>query len=137
MSLADHEHSAERLSDASDWALAQRLWTFMKPHRVQFFSALSLYLPITIAVIAEPWVIGTAIDRYMKSTSPRGRTTLGITDLAFSVSVWCFCGVCLVGQQLLMQRFGQNTLLDLRRAGFKEGDAVGNGGLRPRARGTG
>ncbi|HBU47054.1 MAG TPA: hypothetical protein DEB46_01965 [Myxococcales bacterium] len=121
MSLADHEHSAERLSDASDWALAQRLWTFMKPHRVQFFSALSLYLPITIAVIAEPWVIGTAIDRYMKSTSPVGERLLGITDLALlGIGLVLFCGVCLVGQQLLMQRFGQNTLLDLRRAGFKK-----------------
>ena len=121
MSLADHEHRAERLSDASDWVLAQRLWAFMKPHRLQFYSALALYLPITVAVIAEPWVIGTAIDRYMKSSGPAGERLMGITDLALlGIGLVLFCGLCLVAQQLLMQRFGQNTLVDLRGAGFKK-----------------
>ncbi len=121
MSLADHEHRAERLSDASDWTLAKRLWAFMRPHKLQFFAALSLYLPITAAVVAEPWIIGAAIDRYMQAEGPVGERLVGVTDLALlGIGLVLFCGCCLVLQQLLMQRFGQNTLLDLRGAGFKK-----------------
>lgn len=121
MSLEQHEHQAERLTDASDWTLAKRLWVYMQPHRLMFWSALLLYIPMTAALIAEPWIIGTAIDRYMKGEGSAADRLVGVTDLALlGIGLVLFFGICMVVQQLLMQRFGQDTLLDLRRKAFQK-----------------
>ena len=76
-----HEHRVERLSGLSDGQLVLRLWRYLKPHRVFLVVALVLYLPITAAMMIEPWLIGEAIDRYMSGLGSQAERLSGVTSL--------------------------------------------------------
>ncbi len=119
MTQPGHEHREERLSDLTDAQLIGRLWHYLKPHRRYLYIALVLYLPITGAMLLEPWLIGEAIDRYMKATGSsadrlQGITQLGLLGLAVALGYALSLGL----QQLCLQRLGLNTLRDLRTTAF-------------------
>ena len=79
MSQPTHEHREERLSDLNDRQLIVRLWAFMKPHRIFLIIALILYVPIVGAMMLEPWLIGEAVDRYLKAEGTSSDRLAGIT----------------------------------------------------------
>jgi ATP-binding cassette, subfamily B, multidrug efflux pump len=116
-----HEHRAERLSDLGDGALIKRLWPYMAPHRRLFITALLLYIPITAAIIAEPYIIGEAIDRFMQGNGNTPERLAGLTHLALlGLGVVVLAGALLMAQQLCMQRLGLLTLRDLRSKAFNK-----------------
>jgi ATP-binding cassette subfamily B multidrug efflux pump len=116
-----HEHRAERLSGLGDGALIKRLWPYLKPHRRLFAAALLLYIPITAAIIAEPYIIGEAIDQFMQGGGDRADRLAGITQLALlGLGVVLAAGALLMAQQLCMQRLGLLTLRDLRSRAFNK-----------------
>jgi ATP-binding cassette subfamily B multidrug efflux pump len=119
MTDLSHEHRVERLSGLSDGQLVLRLWRYLKPHRVFLVVALVLYLPITAAMMIEPWLIGEAIDRYMSGLGSQAERLSGVTSLGLiGVSVALGYALCFALQQLCLQRLGLNALRDLRRTSF-------------------
>ncbi len=119
MTQPTHEHRDERLSDLTDPQLIVRLWAFMRPHRVFLIIALILYIPIVGAMMLEPWLIGEAIDRYLKGSGTSADRLAGITWFGLVGVGAAVAGAVALGlQQLCLQRLGLNTLRDLRRTTF-------------------
>jgi ATP-binding cassette subfamily B protein len=119
MNQPTHEHRDERLSDLTDPQLIARLWTYMKPHRVFLVIALILYAPIIGAMMIEPWLIGEAIDAYLKGEGSSADRLAGITRFGLIGVAVALGGALAMGlQQLCLQRLGLNTLRDLRRTTF-------------------
>ena len=119
MTQPRHEHRDERLSDLNDGQLVLRLWAFLRPHRRYLWVALFLYLPITAAMLLEPWLIGEAIDRYMKADGSSADRLSGVTQLGLmGLGVALVFAMSLGLQQLCLQRLGINTLRDLRKTAF-------------------
>ena len=119
MSQPSHTHRDERLSDLTDAQLIVRLWLYMKPHRRLLFTALLLYIPIVGAMMLEPWLIGEAIDEYLKGAGSSAERLAGVTHYGLIGVAAALGGAAAMGlQQLCLQRLGLNTLRDLRRTTF-------------------
>ena len=119
MSQPTHTHRDERLSDLTDAQLIVRLWLYMKPHRSLLFTALLLYIPIVGAMMLEPWLIGEAIDEYLKGAGSSAERLAGVTHYGLIGVAAALGGAAAMGlQQLCLQRLGLNTLRDLRRTTF-------------------
>ncbi len=104
-------HREEALGKTYDLALIQRLWRYVRPYRTQFFVAL-LCLPVTSCfLLAQPYLLKVAVDRYMTQNDPGG---LAMTGLLF--------GGALIGEFLFFyiqfnatMSVAQKSLADLRR----------------------
>ena len=104
-------HREEALGKTYDLALIQRLWRYVRPYRAQFFVAL-LCLPVTsVFLLAQPYLLKVAVDRYMTQNDPGG---LAMTGLLF--------GGALIGEFLFFyiqfnatMSMAQKSLADLRR----------------------
>ena len=104
-------HREEALGKTYDLALIQRLWRYVRPYRAQFFVAL-LCLPVTSCfLLAQPYLLKVAVDRYMTQNDPGG---LAMTGLLF--------GGALIGEFLFFyiqfnatMSMAQKSLADLRR----------------------
>ena len=65
-------HREEALGKTYDLALIRRLWRYVRPYRAQFFVAL-LCLPVTSGfLLAQPYLLKVAVDRYMTHNDPGG-----------------------------------------------------------------
>ena len=104
-------HREEALGKTYDLALIRRLWRYVRPYRAQFFVAL-LCLPVTSGfLLAQPYLLKVAVDRYMTHNDPGG---LAMTGLLF--------GGALIGEFLFFyiqfnatMSVAQKSLADLRR----------------------
>ncbi len=104
-------HREEALGKTYDLALIRRLWRYVRPYRAQFFVAL-LCLPVTSCfLLAQPYLLKVAVDRYMTQNDPGG---LAMTGLLF--------GGALIGEFLFFyiqfnatMSMAQKSLADLRR----------------------
>lgn len=108
-------HEEAELGKSYDWRLLQRLFPFVKPHRLLLGTAL-LMMPLTsLASLLQPYLLKLAIDAALVDRS-----------MDALLRVVGFFAATLVGEFLsrftqiyLMQLAGQRAMADLRRAVFQ------------------
>lgn len=101
----------EALGKPYDLALIQRLWGYVRPYRIHFFTAL-ICLPITSAfLLAQPYILKLAIDRYITQRDSHGLAVAGLLYAAALI------GECLFfyWQYYATMTVAQKSLADLRR----------------------
>jgi ATP-binding cassette, subfamily B, multidrug efflux pump len=117
-------HEEEALGKAYDSRLMRRLLQYLKPYRWRVVLALALVAIVTPLELAPPKLFQVAIDRYLvpgvrqsidESAAWRGILIISIVFLA--VLVFDFLAQYI--QIRIMQRVGQQTMFDMRRAIFE------------------
>jgi ATP-binding cassette, subfamily B, multidrug efflux pump len=116
-------HEEEALGKAYDSRLLRRLLEYLRPYRWRVVLALALVAVVTPLELAPPKLFQVAIDRYLL---PGLRHSLSLSQARFGVA-WIslvFLGVLIFDflaqyiQIRIMQRVGQQTMYDMRRAIF-------------------
>lgn len=107
---SDDEIPDHRLSLKAIGLLRDRLWPYMRRHKPSLFGALAFVLVSTICSLLTPWLLGYAVDHVLVPKQlglvlPFASLLLG-TDVLRSAS--------LVFQNVLMMKFGQSVMHDLR-----------------------
>src|SRR5262245_63557514 len=101
----------ELLEKPYDLALLRRLWRYVRPYRGQFFTAL-ICLPITSGfLLAQPYILKLAVDRYIARGDSHGLAIAGLLYACaliggFIFFYWQYYSTMLVAQE---------SLADLRR----------------------
>src|SRR5215510_14912768 len=101
----------EALGKVYDLALLRRLWRYVRPYRGQFLPAL-ICVPITSGfLLAEPYLVKLAVDRYITRADPHGLAMAGLLYAGaligeFAFFYWQFYSTMVVAQE---------SLADLRR----------------------
>ena len=101
----------EALGKVYDLTLLRRLWRYVRPYRGQFFTAL-ICLPITSAfLLAQPYILKLAVDRYIAHSDRHGLAIAGLLYAGaligeFIFFYWQYYSTMLVAQE---------SLADLRR----------------------
>jgi ATP-binding cassette subfamily B protein len=104
----------KELGRAYDAVLIRRLWTFIRPYRRDFWLALAC-LPATSAfMLAQPYILKVAIDRYIASGDSGGVTSMGLLYGGAALGEFVF----LYLQYYLTMMVAQKSLADLRIAVF-------------------
>ena len=68
----------EALGKTYDLALLRRLWRYVRPYRAQFVLAL-VCLPLTSAfLLAQPYLLKLAVDRYIAQNDMHGLAVAGL-----------------------------------------------------------
>lgn len=104
----------EALGKVYDLTLLRRLWRYVRPYRGQFFTAL-ICLPLTSAfLLAQPYILKLAVDRYIAHSDPHGLAVAGLLYAGaligeFVFFYWQYYSTMVVAQQ---------SLADLRRELF-------------------
>lgn len=104
----------KRLGEISDLAILRRLWTFMRPYGLTFFASLLLLPAMTGLELLQPHLFQVAIDRYLVPGDLEG---IALIVAAYGGALF-FRGSFQYLQFYLMQRAGQNALMDLRQKVF-------------------
>jgi ATP-binding cassette subfamily B protein len=113
-----HGHSAahadDRLGKAYDARLMRRLWVYVRPHRNLVALSLGLLLAVSAAQLIQPYLIKLAIDDHIAVGRTEGLATVALLFLA------ALAGEFLLrfAQLYLLERTGQNVVLDLRHTVF-------------------
>lgn len=101
----------ETLGKPYDLALLQRLWVYVRPYRAQFLMAL-VCLPITSAfLLAQPYILKLAVDRYMAQRDSQGLALTGLLYAAALIGEFLF----FYWQYYATMTVAQKSLADLRR----------------------
>jgi ATP-binding cassette subfamily B protein len=101
----------ETLGKPYDLALLRRLWVYVRPYRAQFFTAL-VCLPITSAfLLAQPYILKIAVDRYMTQRDSHGLAIAGLLYSAALIGEFLF----FYWQYYSTMTVAQKSLADLRR----------------------
>ena len=104
-------HSEEELGKTYDLALIQRLWRYVRPYRAQFFVAL-FCLPVTSGfLLAQPYLLKLAVDRYMTNNDAEGLATVGLLFAGALIGEFLFFYI----QFHATMSMAQKSLADLRR----------------------
>ena len=104
-------HREEELGKTYDLALIQRLWRYVRPYRAQFFVAL-FCLPVTSGfLLAQPYLLKLAVDRYMTNNDPEGLATTGLLFAGAIIGEFLFFYI----QFHTTMSMAQKSLADLRR----------------------
>ena len=107
MSEAQRE---EVLGKPYDLALLRRLWRYIRPYRGQFIIAL-LCLPLTSAfLLAQPYILKLAVDRYIAHKDPHGLAAAGLLFAGALIGEFVF----FYGQYYSTMTVAQKSLADLR-----------------------
>ena len=102
------------LGNTYDLALLRRLWHYVRPYRTRFILAL-VCLPLTSAcVLAQPYLLKLAVDRYMAAHDAEGLAVVGLLFAGVLVGEFIFFYTQFHATMLM----AQNSLADLRRALF-------------------
>ena len=104
-----------REGSAYDVHLVRRLWTFVRPHQRWLWVSLLLLLFGSAFGLAAPWLLKTAIDRFLVPGELGGFGWL----LAAVVGATLGELTCRAVQAYTLELAGQNALYDLRRAVFR------------------
>ena len=95
---------------AYDARLVRRLWAYVRPYRAEFALACA-FLPLTSAfVLAQPYILKVAIDRYVAAGDPAGLSAAALAYAAVVAAEF----LCLYLQYMLTMRVAQKSLADLR-----------------------
>lgn len=104
-------HREEELGKTYDLALIRRLWRYVRPYRVQFFVAL-FCLPVTSGfLLAQPYLLKLAVDRYMTNKDPEGLAVAGLLFAGALIGEFLFFYI----QFHATMSVAQKSLADLRR----------------------
>ncbi|MFH1811684.1 MAG: ABC transporter ATP-binding protein [Pseudomonadota bacterium] len=95
---------------AFDPQLIGKMWRSMRPERPMFAAALLLYLPLTAAALAQPRLMGAAVD---SAIVVGDRHALGRYVLLFAVAL-AVQHLTQFGQLTVMQIMGQRVIRRLR-----------------------
>jgi len=101
----------EELGKAYDLRLMKRLWRYIRPHRRLFFLAVSALPLNSLAMLAQPYLLKIAIDRYIGGKDVRG---LGFVALLYGTAMVCEY-VFFYIQYYLTMLVAQRSLADMRR----------------------
>lgn len=102
--------------DVTDWETAKRLFQEIRPDRKYFYAALIFYMPILLMMLAQPLVIGQAVDEGFRALSLTGVTKwAGIYVLTVALH-----GLFEVMQLYVMQLMGLRAVRALRNRLFKK-----------------
>jgi ATP-binding cassette subfamily B protein len=100
----------ETLGKPYDIALLQRLWPYVRPYRRQFFAAL-ICLPITSGfLLAQPYILKLAIDRYIRQHDAHGLARAGVLYAVALIGEFIF----FYWQYYATMTVAQKSLADLR-----------------------
>jgi len=100
----------EVLGKPYDLALLRRLWRYIRPYRGQFIIAL-LCLPLTSAfLLAQPYILKLAVDRYIAHKDPHGLAAAGLLFAGALIGEFVF----FYGQYYSTMTVAQKSLADLR-----------------------
>lgn len=100
----------EALGKTYDVALLRRLWRYIRPYRGQFLLAL-ICLPLTSAfLLAQPYILKLAVDRYMVQKDLHGLTIMGILFAGALIGEFVF----FYWQYHTTMSVAQKSLADLR-----------------------
>src|ERR1700682_1068190 len=118
-----NQHEEEALGKAYDARLMRRLLLYMRPYKWRVVLALTLTLAVTPLELAPPKLFQVAVDRFLV---PASHQLVGINEAQRGL-IWVSVIYMLVllfdflAQYLqirIMQRVGQQTMYDMRRAIF-------------------
>jgi ATP-binding cassette subfamily B multidrug efflux pump len=107
--LTDVEHD-DVLGRAFDRRLAARLWRTARPHHRLIGSAVALFPLITLAELAQPYLLKVAIDEHILHADWAGLTAVALVYAAVLALLY---GLRLV-EAFLMALTGQRVIHDLR-----------------------
>jgi len=101
----------ESLGKVYDLTLLRRLWRYVRPYRGQFFTAL-ICLPLTSAfLLAQPYILKLAVDRYIAHADPHGLAVAGLLYAGALIGEFIF----FYWQYYSTMIVAQESLADLRR----------------------
>lgn len=104
----------EELGKAYDFRLMMRLWAYIRPHRRLFLLAV-VALPLnSLAMLAQPYLLKVAIDRYIANKDAHG---LAFTAMLYGTAMVCEYAF-FYAQYYLTMLVAQRSLADLRRELF-------------------
>ena len=101
----------EELGKAYDFRLMMRLWAYIRPHRRLFLLAVAALPLNSLAMLAQPYLLKVAIDRYIANKDAHG---LAFTALLYGTAMVCEYAFFYV-QYYLTMLVAQRSLADLRR----------------------
>jgi ATP-binding cassette subfamily B protein len=109
--VSQESQREEILGKPYDIALLRRLWRYVRPYRRQFFLAL-VCLPITSGfLLAQPYILKVAVDRYIAHNDSHGLTVAGLLYAGALIGEFLF----FYGQYYATMMVAQKSLADLRR----------------------
>ena len=92
----------------------RRLWGYVRPHRALVLLSLALLLAVSAAQLAQPYLIKLAIDGHIAPARLEGLGRVALLFLAALGSEF----LLRFAQLYVLERTGQNVVLDLRHALF-------------------
>ncbi|MEW6270869.1 MAG: ABC transporter ATP-binding protein [Thermodesulfobacteriota bacterium] len=111
---SDSIHAEDGVTAAYDAELLRRLWRFIRPYRGTFWLSVAILPVISALMLAQPYLLKVAIDRYVERGDAAGLTRIAVL---FALAV---AGefVALYYQYYLTMVVAQKSLADLRVALF-------------------
>ena len=104
-------HREQELGKTYDLTLLRRLWRYVRPYRTRFILAL-VCLPLTSAcVLAQPYLLKLAVDRYMTNHDSEGLALVGLLFAGALIGEFVFFYTQFHATMLM----AQSSLADLRR----------------------
>lgn len=110
-----HHEEEERLGKAYDAELIRRIWTYVRPYRLQLLLAFVFIPIVTGATLAQPFLLKVAIDDYI---APGRMEGLAMVGLAF-VGMLALQTLATFGQMYILQYVGVRSMNDLRMHVFR------------------
>ena len=80
--------SDEDITGNMSWAIVKRFWPYLRRHRGATFISLACMLFYTGLNVANPLLIGVAIDQFITRRDLAGLTTISLVLLAVNVAMW-------------------------------------------------
>jgi len=116
--MSRHGHSASLDVDATgrvyDSRLIRRLWSYVRPHRSLLLLSLLLLFGVSAAQLVQPYLIKLVVDDHVTTGRLEG---LGRLALFYSAALAAEFVLRYV-QLYVLERAGQNVVLDLRNRAF-------------------
>jgi ATP-binding cassette, subfamily B, multidrug efflux pump len=78
----------EDLSGSIRWGIVQRFWPYLAEYKGTTFLSLLLMLTYTALNLANPYLIGLAIDSYIQHGDLHGLTVIAIALLVLNFAMW-------------------------------------------------
>jgi len=100
----------EELGKLYDHSVTKRMLPYLKPYRKRLVFALLGMLLFAAASMTQPYLIGLAIDRFVRTGDLNGLNLIGAALIGLAVLAWAGQWM----QQLLTAYIGHNVLLTLR-----------------------
>ena len=98
------------LGKAYDARLIRRLWAYIRPYRRDFWLAMACLPATSVFVLAQPYILKIAIDRYITHANTRGVALMGGLYAVAMIGEFTF----LYLQYYLTMLVAQKSLADLR-----------------------